>query len=105
MCIRDSSRRGRSGSKTRAPKSYERPTTSSMNRVVIGDDMAGGGSASSPTSGTFTVGVARSSAAVLLSLIHISEPTRLLSISYAVFCLKKKKHKNIILSSLIQIDT
>eukprot|EP00658_Telonema_sp_P-2_P013781 TRINITY_DN15227_c0_g1_i1.p1 TRINITY_DN15227_c0_g1~~TRINITY_DN15227_c0_g1_i1.p1 ORF type:complete len:154 (+),score=36.08 TRINITY_DN15227_c0_g1_i1:232-693(+) len=29
--------------------------------------------------------------AELLSLIHISEPTRLLSISYAVFCLKKKK--------------
>src|SRR5678816_4612193 len=29
-----------------------------------------------------------------LSLIHISEPTRLLSISYAVFCLKKKKKKN-----------
>eukprot|EP00658_Telonema_sp_P-2_P076027 TRINITY_DN65964_c0_g1_i1.p2 TRINITY_DN65964_c0_g1~~TRINITY_DN65964_c0_g1_i1.p2 ORF type:complete len:126 (+),score=30.12 TRINITY_DN65964_c0_g1_i1:165-542(+) len=29
--------------------------------------------------------------AVKLSLIHISEPTRLLSISYAVFCLKKKK--------------
>eukprot|EP00658_Telonema_sp_P-2_P007197 TRINITY_DN12680_c0_g1_i1.p1 TRINITY_DN12680_c0_g1~~TRINITY_DN12680_c0_g1_i1.p1 ORF type:complete len:473 (+),score=78.82 TRINITY_DN12680_c0_g1_i1:132-1550(+) len=28
-----------------------------------------------------------------LSLIHISEPTRLLSISYAVFCLKKKKRK------------
>ena len=26
-----------------------------------------------------------------LSLIHISEPTRLLSSSYAVFCLKKKK--------------
>eukprot|EP00658_Telonema_sp_P-2_P049608 TRINITY_DN37748_c0_g1_i1.p1 TRINITY_DN37748_c0_g1~~TRINITY_DN37748_c0_g1_i1.p1 ORF type:complete len:112 (-),score=8.59 TRINITY_DN37748_c0_g1_i1:27-362(-) len=26
-----------------------------------------------------------------LSLIHISEPTRLLSISYAVFCLKKKQ--------------
>src|SRR5678815_688146 len=26
---------------------------------------------------------------VYLSLIHISEPTRLLSISYAVFCLKK----------------
>ena len=26
-----------------------------------------------------------------LSLIHISEPTRLLSISYAVFCLKNKK--------------
>src|SRR5678816_3443450 len=30
-----------------------------------------------------------------LSLIHISEPTRLLSISYAVFCLKKKKNKKI----------
>eukprot|EP00658_Telonema_sp_P-2_P075150 TRINITY_DN64579_c0_g1_i1.p1 TRINITY_DN64579_c0_g1~~TRINITY_DN64579_c0_g1_i1.p1 ORF type:complete len:174 (+),score=48.56 TRINITY_DN64579_c0_g1_i1:262-783(+) len=29
--------------------------------------------------------------ALKLSLIHISEPTRLLSISYAVFCLKKKK--------------
>src|SRR5678816_444958 len=28
-----------------------------------------------------------------LSLIHISEPTRLLSISYAVFCLKKKRIK------------
>eukprot|EP00658_Telonema_sp_P-2_P032027 TRINITY_DN23827_c0_g1_i2.p1 TRINITY_DN23827_c0_g1~~TRINITY_DN23827_c0_g1_i2.p1 ORF type:complete len:227 (-),score=55.08 TRINITY_DN23827_c0_g1_i2:50-730(-) len=30
-----------------------------------------------------------------LSLIHISEPTRLLSISYAVFCLKKKKTQTI----------
>ena len=28
-----------------------------------------------------------------LSLIHISEPTRLLSTSYAVFCLQKKKIK------------
>ena len=28
----------------------------------------------------------------ILSLIHISEPTRLGMISYAVFCLKKKKH-------------
>ena len=28
---------------------------------------------------------------IVLSLIHISEPTRLLSISYAVFCLKKIK--------------
>src|SRR5660398_220602 len=31
---------------------------------------------------------------VVLSLIHISEPTRLRRISYAVFCLKKKKKKN-----------
>ena len=30
-----------------------------------------------------------------LSLIHISEPTRLLSISYAVFCLKKKTAINL----------
>ena len=28
---------------------------------------------------------------IFLSLIHISEPTRLRRISYAVFCLKKKK--------------
>src|SRR5680860_1765048 len=32
-------------------------------------------------------------AAALLSLIHISEPTRRTPISYAVFCLKKKKQK------------
>src|SRR5660398_226137 len=32
-------------------------------------------------------------AAQILSLIHISEPTRLRRISYAVFCLKKKKTK------------
>ena len=31
--------------------------------------------------------------AVYLSLIHISEPTRQAEISYAVFCLKKKKTK------------
>ena len=30
---------------------------------------------------------------VYLSLIHISEPTRQAEISYAVFCLKKKKKK------------
>ena len=30
---------------------------------------------------------------LLLSLIHISEPTRQAEISYAVFCLKKKKNK------------
>ncbi len=29
-----------------------------------------------------------------LSLIKISEPTRLGMIMYAVFCLKKKRHKN-----------
>ena len=30
-----------------------------------------------------------------LSLIHISEPTRLGMISYAVFCLKKKKNQSL----------
>eukprot|EP00658_Telonema_sp_P-2_P074445 TRINITY_DN63667_c0_g1_i1.p1 TRINITY_DN63667_c0_g1~~TRINITY_DN63667_c0_g1_i1.p1 ORF type:complete len:267 (-),score=64.75 TRINITY_DN63667_c0_g1_i1:33-833(-) len=35
-----------------------------------------------------------------LSLIHISEPTRLLSISYAVFCLKKKNKTNSLQSIL-----
>src|SRR5450756_2820887 len=34
-----------------------------------------------------------SSPVIYLSLIHISEPTRLGMISYAVFCLKKKKQK------------
>ena len=29
----------------------------------------------------------------VLSLIHISEPTRQAEISYAVFCLKKKKKR------------
>src|SRR5674536_389385 len=41
-------------------------------------------------------------ALLYLSLIHISEPTRLLSISYAVFCLKKKKKKNAIKNKLSQ---
>ena len=35
-----------------------------------------------------------------LSLIHISEPTRLRRISYAVFCLKKKKKKKTTTSRL-----
>eukprot|EP00658_Telonema_sp_P-2_P004638 TRINITY_DN1171_c0_g1_i6.p1 TRINITY_DN1171_c0_g1~~TRINITY_DN1171_c0_g1_i6.p1 ORF type:complete len:1360 (+),score=408.94 TRINITY_DN1171_c0_g1_i6:168-4247(+) len=41
----------------------------------------------------FNVELANLGAPKNLSLIHISEPTRLLSISYAVFCLKKKKKK------------
>src|SRR5450756_2736120 len=41
----------------------------------------------------FTIEVERSLRVLDLSLIHISEPTRLGMISYAVFCLKKKnKH-------------
>ena len=41
----------------------------------------------------------------LLSLIHISEPTRLGMISYAVFCLKKKKNKTKVPSYLPAIET
>src|SRR5674536_216258 len=43
-------------------------------------------------SGSWTTGtsVTVARAGATLSLIHISEPTRLLSISYAVFCLKQK---------------
>src|SRR5450756_1852208 len=37
--------------------------------------------------------IARLQGLFVLSLIHISEPTRLGMISYAVFCLKKKKKK------------
>eukprot|EP00658_Telonema_sp_P-2_P054950 TRINITY_DN43706_c0_g1_i1.p1 TRINITY_DN43706_c0_g1~~TRINITY_DN43706_c0_g1_i1.p1 ORF type:complete len:405 (-),score=96.48 TRINITY_DN43706_c0_g1_i1:89-1303(-) len=53
-----------------------------------------------PTTGTYTFCARTFNATYValtnllvftLSLIHISEPTRLLSISYAVFCLKKKK--------------
>ena len=36
-------------------------------------------------------GHCREQADYFLSLIHISEPTRQAEISYAVFCLKKKK--------------
>eukprot|EP00658_Telonema_sp_P-2_P014793 TRINITY_DN15647_c0_g1_i1.p1 TRINITY_DN15647_c0_g1~~TRINITY_DN15647_c0_g1_i1.p1 ORF type:complete len:105 (+),score=26.80 TRINITY_DN15647_c0_g1_i1:104-418(+) len=40
----------------------------------------------------YLMGIVFPGIAMVLSLIHISEPTRLLSISYAVFCLKKKKY-------------
>ena len=39
-------------------------------------------------------GVEYSFDSLYLSLIHISEPTRRTPISYAVFCLKKKKKKS-----------
>ena len=45
---------------------------------------------------SITLTMTHAQAAQLLSLIHISEPTRQAEISYAVFCLKKKKKtKNI----------
>ena len=43
-------------------------------------------------------------AAYILSLIHISEPTRQAEISYAVFCLKKKKYcKDVFYSGYMMI--
>ena len=45
---------------------------------------------------------ARGDLYVQLSLIHISEPTRLGMISYAVFCLKKKKKKKTTTANAVQ---
>src|SRR5674536_393774 len=59
-------------------------TTSSLTSL---DTPAKTWSPPTPRHGSASTG-ARS--APTLSLIHISEPTRLLSTSYAVFCLKKK---------------
>ena len=42
---------------------------------------------------------------LMLSLIHISEPTRQAEISYAVFCLKKKKKKKHIRSPVAETTT
>ena len=39
----------------------------------------------------YAKGVIVAAVVMMLSLIHISEPTRRTPISYAVFCLKKKK--------------
>ena len=47
----------------------------------------------SPTRAELLTGKFFVRSGVNLSLIHISEPTRLRRISYAVFCLKKKKKK------------
>ena len=56
-------------------------TKQAMVEVVYGRSLyAGAAHGPSPTAGEV----------LILSLIHISEPTRLGMISYAVFCLKKK---------------
>src|SRR5678816_4062662 len=62
---------------TNGPPVARAGLTSDPNWTISGGILSGPG----PTPGTLKI----------LSLIHISEPTRLLSISYAVFCLKKKK--------------
>eukprot|EP00658_Telonema_sp_P-2_P062113 TRINITY_DN50782_c0_g1_i1.p1 TRINITY_DN50782_c0_g1~~TRINITY_DN50782_c0_g1_i1.p1 ORF type:complete len:215 (-),score=43.63 TRINITY_DN50782_c0_g1_i1:58-624(-) len=58
--------------------------------AAVGGGSGAGGGAGASGSGNGNAGAVASSGGDL-SLIHISEPTRLLSISYAVFCLKKKK--------------
>src|SRR5678816_2190967 len=60
-----------------------RSTNRAGTTVMLGEDLR-------PEDGEQVRDGARELAAWILSLIHISEPTRLLSISYAVFCLKKK---------------
>src|SRR5450756_2915130 len=71
-----------------------------ITREIIIAAKAGGGSTETNTRLRAAVEKAKSAgmpndnvkkAIMRLSLIHISEPTRLGMISYAVFCLKKKK--------------
>eukprot|EP00658_Telonema_sp_P-2_P056410 TRINITY_DN44864_c0_g1_i1.p1 TRINITY_DN44864_c0_g1~~TRINITY_DN44864_c0_g1_i1.p1 ORF type:complete len:139 (-),score=29.77 TRINITY_DN44864_c0_g1_i1:16-432(-) len=71
---------------TPSPSNY-RPTLRAAFRHHSDDAMLGSSSVISGICGNVTW-------KQYLSLIHISEPTRLLSISYAVFCLKKKKINN-----------
>ena len=59
----------------------------SYQKIILVDAQLAGEGASSRNSGYLV------DTTLNLSLIHISEPTRLLSISYAVFCLKKKKQQ------------
>ena len=58
-----------------------------------GDILQAYGAADIPEGETFSEWDKYSVNTVHLSLIHISEPTRLGMISYAVFCLKKKKKR------------
>ena len=57
-----------------------------------GRDGIGGATGSSKAHNTKSTSVCGAEVQKL-SLIHISEPTRQAEISYAVFCLKKKKKK------------
>ena len=64
------------------------PCHEAINQAILQCSLSGGGTVIVPK-GTFYTGPIT----LKLSLIHISEPTRLGMISYAVFCLKKKKKK------------
>src|SRR5665647_1344711 len=66
-------------------KSFEQTGNAGSYTVIATSD---GGSV---TSGSYISSPGLSD--IYLSLIHISEPTRRTPISYAVFCLKKKKTK------------
>src|SRR5450759_1000260 len=63
-----------------------------MDRVTDGKVTFGTSTTAPPcATGSSACGVSGTRTTLFLSLIHISEPTRLGMISYAVFCLKKKK--------------
>ena len=64
-----------------------------LHRELIGDGVLDDGLYRSGLPVQIEVEANRFAADLLLSLIHISEPTRLRRISYAVFCLKKKNRK------------
>eukprot|EP00658_Telonema_sp_P-2_P005273 TRINITY_DN11977_c0_g1_i3.p1 TRINITY_DN11977_c0_g1~~TRINITY_DN11977_c0_g1_i3.p1 ORF type:complete len:114 (+),score=43.85 TRINITY_DN11977_c0_g1_i3:217-558(+) len=72
-------------------KSYVRPKAKDLVKLLV--VMGALGMSGNQTFFVLGLDIVGSDIAAVynLSLIHISEPTRLLSISYAVFCLKKKK--------------
>src|SRR5659263_624504 len=78
----------------RAPRPSESPPRS-RGDPGSGWGLFGGHRPAPRRAGGLRVGGLRRDGVPHLSLIHISEPTRLGMISYAVFCLKKKKNRNI----------
>src|SRR5450756_2738961 len=79
MCIRDSKHTAQARQDRAKVTSHSRMTIFQMAEVAVSEAL-------------FAALLVR-----ILSLIHISEPTRLGMISYAVFCLKKNKKEAIII--------